>query len=360
MERDSTPLKTDDAFIPAAEGAPPRAPQAATLKRSVQFGASLALSAWYLALIFAFLWRPDFRTTSPRHAALSLIAFYIDTFAFHGGLAAAVGGALLAVGRKWRLGLAALPAVVFTVGPELRGYWPHQTPRVSGRTVTVMSANLLGSSRDTGSLAREITAADPDLLFVQEYTEFWHEAVFSAVGTRYPYVVTIPRGDNYGMAVYSKLPFTGSDPVRLTLAGLTKPCLKTTVLIDERPVTFISVHLVPPKGVEHFRQQCAQLADLLEVTATESNPVTLVGDFNFTPRSRLGGALRHLGLTTCHDLAGWGRGTTWPVDGLGRYLPGLRIDHIYLSPELTCVAYRTGVGEGSDHRPVLARIGLAR
>jgi endonuclease/exonuclease/phosphatase (EEP) superfamily protein YafD len=38
----------------------------------------------------------------------------------------------------------------------------------------------------------------------------------------------------------------------------------------------------------------------------------------------------------------------------------LRFDRIFLSPALTAVESRVGVGQGSDHRPVIARIGLRR
>jgi endonuclease/exonuclease/phosphatase (EEP) superfamily protein YafD len=40
------------------------------------------------------------------------------------------------------------------------------------------------------------------------------------------------------------------------------------------------------------------------------------------------------------------------------WLPGIRIDHVYLSPELTATAARVGSFVGSDHRPVIAEVGL--
>ena len=58
-----------------------------------------------------------------------------------------------------------------------------------------------------------------------------------------------------------------------------------------------------------------------------------------------------------YSLAGWGRGATWRSVGLLRWAPGLRLDHIYLSEGLTCSECYTGNRTGSDHRPVVARIG---
>ena len=43
-----------------------------------------------------------------------------------------------------------------------------------------------------------------------------------------------------------------------------------------------------------------------------------------------------------------------------RWFPGIRLDHIFLSKELTSTQSRTGTGAGSDHRPVIAETGFAR
>ncbi|HOA75883.1 MAG TPA: hypothetical protein PL151_02950 [Phycisphaerae bacterium] len=51
---------------------------------------------------------------------------------------------------------------------------------------------------------------------------------------------------------------------------------------------------------------------------------------------------------------------TWSVISFYRWLPGLRLDRIFLGPELTACESRTGEGWGSDHRPVIARIGFKR
>ncbi len=333
--------------------------QTTFVKRVGVAGPALVLIVFYLALIFATLWQPDFRTTSLLHAGLSLLAFYIDTFAFHGGVLVAVLGVALVIGRRWRLALAALPAVGLTVGPAVLCYLPPDPPVIAGDSFTVMTVNLFGVNRRPGGLAHEIAEADPDVLLVQEYNGRWHQALFSVVGERYPYVETIPRRDSYGMAVYSKLAFENPGPVRLHLAGIEVPCMKVRVRIDGRPVTVFNIHLVAPKGVGRFRQKCAQLADLLETAAAEPDPVVLAGDFNFTRGSRSARTIDRYGLKACHDLAGWGRGATWPVGGALRYFPGIRIDHIYLSPELTCSSCATGTGEGSDHRPIIAVIGFA-
>jgi endonuclease/exonuclease/phosphatase family metal-dependent hydrolase len=42
------------------------------------------------------------------------------------------------------------------------------------------------------------------------------------------------------------------------------------------------------------------------------------------------------------------------------WLPGVRIDHVFLTPQLTCTRDAVGGFDGSDHLPIFADVGLAR
>jgi endonuclease/exonuclease/phosphatase (EEP) superfamily protein YafD len=104
----------------------------------------------------------------------------------------------------------------------------------------------------------------------------------------------------------------------------------------------------------------SRFADLLDALAREKHPVIVGGDFTFTEETPNAAALGRLGLLDAHSVGGQGRGTTWPVNAFFRWIPGLRFDPLYLGGGLTCADCRTGIGEGSDHRPLLARIGFRR
>jgi endonuclease/exonuclease/phosphatase (EEP) superfamily protein YafD len=133
--------------------------------------------------------------------------------------------------------------------------------------------------------------------------------------------------------------------------------MRTAVRLGNKSVAVFNIHLVPPYGVGRFRLQGRQVSDLLELVRAERGPVIVAGDFNFTSESRFAQAFSRLGLRDAHDLGGWGRGSTWPVNGLLRYITGIRIDHIFIGGGLRCVSSRPGTGEGSDHRPVHAVVG---
>ena len=128
--------------------------------------------------------------------------------------------------------------------------------------------------------------------------------------------------------------------------------------IETRQVAVYNIHLLPPRRFDWTREHRAQFADLLDRLRQEPLPLILGGDFNSAPATPNVAALRGLGLIDSHRQAGRGRGATWPVRSFFRWLPGLRLDYIWLGRGMICTECRRGVGEGSDHRPIIARIAL--
>ena len=101
-----------------------------------------------------------------------------------------------------------------------------------------------------------------------------------------------------------------------------------------------------------------QFAGLLEALSAEKLPYVVGGDFNLTETTPQHRDFAAIGARDAHDLAGRGRGATWPVNGVFRYPPGLRLDHVYVGNDLVAVRCEAGEGRGSDHRPVVADVAL--
>lgn len=324
----------------------------------------LALAAWlavagiYGGVAFALLFPHELRNTAPTHVRLAWAAFMFRTFLFHEGcvLAAIAGFAILA--RRRRLLLAALPLALAALLPAAWSYVPRSAPAVRGERVRVMLFNLLERNRAAAAALAEIRAVDPDLLVLLEYGPRWQAALHSELFRTYPYFHAVPESFCFGLAVYSKRPFVGPVVDDLPLGRSGTPQFRAVTRIDGHEVALYALHLVPPQRRRGVTEQRLMMADLLDALAREELPFLLCGDFNFTADSVYADALRAINVRDVHDLAGRGRGSTWPVLGPLRYVPGLRLDHIYLSHELTATTARTGIGEGSDHRPVIAEIGF--
>jgi endonuclease/exonuclease/phosphatase (EEP) superfamily protein YafD len=281
----------------------------------------------YPAVLFAYMFPQDFRNSSSAYVAVATAAFMIRTFLFQAGLLWCVSAAIGVLARSRRVALGALPLV---------------------------------QNRDTAGIVAEVLAERPDVLVLLEYRSHWHEAFQPALAAEYPHMHCTIQEDNFGLAIYSRRPFVGPVDMDLRLGSIGLPQARAVIQLDGRDVALYCVHLAPPGGIWSTTEQRHEFADLLEQLKQETLPVVLCGDFNFTNRSVFADALERLGLIDVHRISGRGRGTTWCRIGLLRWLPGIRLDHIFLSKELTSPRCATGVGRGSDHRPVMAEVGFKK
>lgn len=322
--------------------------------------------AWLLVLVsypaigFAYLWPTSLRDTRQWFVMAAWSAFMIRTFLFHAGLVYALIALSAMFSRRRRLALACLPLLPVCLGPTLLEYLPRKSAPVKGETLTVVTVNLMMVNRNTESMIQEIQAARPDVLLLQEYTDEWHTALRKALGHNLPHCAYDAREDSFGIAIYSKQPFVEPVELSLPLSGMELPQMRAVIPVSGTPVAFYNIHLLPPRTLAYTTSHRLAIADLADLLRAERLPAVVSGDFNFTERTPHYDVLTEVGLRESHRLAGWGRGATWPVIKWFRYLPGLRFDRIFLSSELTAIESHTGIGQGSDHRPVIARIGLRR
>ena len=83
-----------------------------------------------------------------------------------------------------------------------------------------------------------------------------------------------------------------------------------------------------------------------------------VGDFNVTQFNAWMGDLEDLGYRSAFEELGRGTATTWPN---GMYaLPPVRLDHVLVRNGVVPLRIREGLGQGSDHKPVIVDVALVR
>ena len=333
-------------------------------KRMLRAEAWAVVIAAYALLAFAYLWPQDWRNESPSVVLAGWAAFMVRTLQFHLGLLLLL---IAAVGtlRNRRLALAALPPLLVALGPTVLQYVPKRPAAAAGTagspSFRVMSANLLMINADTAGIIGEVRAARPDVLLLQEYTVGWHEAMRRELAADYPHVSYVTRDDSFGVAVYSRTPFLAPVEQRLPFGRAGVEQMRAEVDLGGRRIAVYNVHLLPPRTLDYYTDHRLQFADLMKVLAAEPLPYVVAGDFNFAETAPQHAELTRAGVGEAHAQAGAGRGATWPVNGVLRYLvPGIRIDHVYLGPGLAAASCETGVGRGSDHRPVVVDVVPAR
>ncbi|GMV04880.1 MAG: metal-dependent hydrolase [Gemmatimonadota bacterium] len=257
----------------------------------------------------------------------------------------------------------------------------------------VMTFNIHAGHGDVGRVAGVITAADPDVVALQEVAVHWNEesgfadqatelAEATGMEVRFGPIYRLPGATpsdperEFGVAILSRLPVLGSENRLITRLstqeeGPPRPMpgfLLATVDVGGHPVEVFSTHLDyrPDPAVRH-----RQVMDMLAEVEAASHPVLLMGDMNAQPHApelqplfaaltdTWGLGLEDRGTARADrpadpDAAGEpSPGYTFPADA-----PARRIDYVLMSAGFRVLRTRVVSTDASDHRPVVVELAL--
>lgn len=322
---------------------------------SALWAATVIITGW---LLLAYSLPQDLLRRNEPYATLVAISFFGRVLTFHLGLmmvAVAISATIL---RRKRLSLLAGALSVICLFPTLRSLLPHETPKTSGPMLRIMSMNLKYTHEHGELITNQIQKFNPDVLLIQDFTPFAQSIIEQAVGDSYPHR-HLYHNALQGLAIYSRLPFDGTRAQ--TTFTKTRRQMRTVILFNGRPIVIYVEHPFSPRSKPRILNNRAATVDLVNQVRAETLPVILAGDFNFTDATPNESALKAAGLQDGFELAGRGRGSTWPVEPKWmQWLPGVRIDHVFFSSQLMCTGFTVGDYDGSDHLPVIADIAIVR
>ncbi len=218
-----------------------------------------------------------------------------------------------------------------------------------GSPLKLIHANVLSSNIEFERLLEFVAAEDPDMIFLQEVTANWVEGTASLLQD-YPNSYTEPRTGNFGISVFSKIPF---DSIRhVDSPPLNYPTILATISIGDEQISMISSHPTIPVSGRLYEARNEQLASMAEMVNQASGRVILLGDFN---SSIWCAQFRQLEKSTGlkNVRRGFGVMPTWPT-----YLPFamIPIDHALVSKSISVSEVRTGANIGSDHLPLIVTV----
>lgn len=245
-------------------------------------------------------------------------------------------------GRKI-LGLITLILAVWTVGT----HWHRQTPRgVAGKSVKVLFWNTgRGTFSSSPAIAAEITQAGADIVVLVEAVpwkepdairQFWREACPQ-------YQPSILGG---GIVMLSRFPSGETQTADLPLKSITR---QVEVDCEGHPLTLLICDLGsnPLRSRQPVLTQVAEAAERLA-----DRPTLVLGDFN-TPLDSLHFAPLRKSYRNVFEDAGSGYLATWPMP-----VPVLSLDQMWINDHVKPGACHHLWTVRSDHRPVLAELGL--
>jgi endonuclease/exonuclease/phosphatase (EEP) superfamily protein YafD len=260
---------------------------------------------------------------------------------------------------------AAIPAGWFGLGasmnllviaPYLVPVQQFPPPQTAGSQLRILLLNVHSTNTRHDQVLEFVHAHAPDLVGLLEINDRWLEAL-NPLRLQYPHLVAEPRDDNFGIALYSRLPLAEGRIVYWGQAGL--PSIRARLLgshlaVNEFSPMLLLTHPLPPSNPEQFRLRNEQLEALATTASEPDHPVILLGDLNVTPWSPYFRQL--LRRTQLRDSArGHGLRGTWPAQ-----FPPLRIpiDHCLVSRGVEVIDRQVGPALGSDHLPLRVTLRL--
>lgn len=239
-------------------------------------------------------------------------------------------------------------------------------PRGSGPVVRVMTYNAHQAREGTERLAKAVRDLKPDVLCLQEVgrTKELADPV-RQLQRRVPGYHVARDG---ACAILSRYPIERRH-VHYPPIGTGRAALEADVRVGGTLLSVVTVHfntaadgqsLSNPSSsrrayLRHTAQvRSAQARWLLGVADSIQGPVVLTGDFNTPPRGRVYPRLARR-YQDAFRAAGWGTGYTYRDD-----LPVLRIDYVFVDPDLDVARCFVPRVHASDHRPVVADISLGQ
>jgi vancomycin resistance protein VanJ len=236
----------------------------------------------------------------------------------------------------------------------------------------VLTYNVGNGRANPDKLTEMIRRSGADIVGLQELSDSQAEAIEKCLKGDFPHQSLFPGGFA-GKGILSRHTITGASQAHL---GPERPDLKASITIGDFEVTVISAHPPPPKfqktAVKFDAYTLAQIEALANL-AMEHPPAILMGDFNFVSRSNEYRLICSKGLRDAYHESGRGAGFTLPrrigpwrrMQWLNRLLkwiplvPVARVDYIWYTNSLNCLACWVGEDAGSDHLPVLAKMNFS-
>ncbi len=232
-------------------------------------------------------------------------------------------------------------------------YLPLPTLGNSGQPMRVMVSNVLTDNRNYDSFYSLVEAEQPDLLVVLETSDEWVREL-SDLDQILPYSVIEPREDNFGIALYSKLPLDDVEIPSWSAQAYEVPSITAQVDWNGAPVEVIATHPLPPINNTYYKERNKHIDELADYAQGLGRSLIIAGDLNTTMWSPYYQSLvRRAKLKNTRE--GFGIQPTWPTDAPILQIP---IDHILVSRDFTVLDNRRGRNVGSDHYPLITDVAI--
>ncbi|WP_223786557.1 endonuclease/exonuclease/phosphatase family protein [Marinicella meishanensis] len=225
----------------------------------------------------------------------------------------------------------------------------HAAGPAPANRLKLFYANVYSGNHQHDPLIQQVQNENADVVLLQEVNARWLTAL-DVIKASYPHRIEIPREDNFGIAVFSRLPFESQQIHDWTLLDI--PSIEFEIEQGGQMLRLITTHPPPPVNRIYYDAAQQQFQAIAERLNNKQQASILIGDLNTTMWSK-----HYPILTTDTGLVNASQGfmPTWPTNLLPLLIP---IDHCLVSRHFEVLDIRTGAGFGSDHWPLVVDLGF--
>ena len=232
--------------------------------------------------------------------------------------------------------------------------WYFPAPAFAGATpaqnLRILHSNVLTGNQRYADVISLVKKEQPDIAVFVEVSTSWAKEL-SVLSEIFPYSSQQQESEEYGSAIYSKLPLANT---LVKSFSSQRKSLLADVQFQGKVISMLLVHPPVPIKPQSFIDRNQQLAGIGEYAAQVKNPLIVVGDFNTTMWSPFYKSMvKTAGLRNARS--GFGILPTWPTFMPLVYIP---IDHVLVSKEIGVLKIHTGRNVGSDHLPLITDLVL--
>lgn len=214
----------------------------------------------------------------------------------------------------------------------------------------IISANIYSQNSEYKSLEEYVKTEKADVVILDELTAAWQKNV-DFIRKEYPYYKEEARDNNFGIGMYSKIPF---DTVILrNYIDEEHPSLIGKLKVNGKDVAILATHPVPPlPNQERFEKRNKQYKLMKnEIDEMKEENIILIGDLNSTVYSPNFKLVQSDKLKDART--GFGFQNSWSA-----FIPIFRtnIDQCWVSKSIKVTNFYRGEDIKSDHFPIVAEL----
>jgi len=215
----------------------------------------------------------------------------------------------------------------------------------------VLVLNVLTVNSMYSPVIDYINQKDPDIIALLEINLRWLKALSKVLDT-YPHRLHLPRQDNFGIGIFSKIALDNTHIKEFTWAKT--PGIQADITLANHKLTLHLTHTVPPISPLYWGLRNEHLKELSMAIHTTENLQLVFGDLNLPPYSRFFRSfLERSGLQM--GLSEMIPPGTWPTGLPFLFSP---VDYVILDQRLSLLQWERGADMGSDHLPIFFEVGM--